>query len=438
MIRNLALLVFLLVPTITHAQLDSQFTFNGQNAEVLKAEKKITVVTQETVQVPSTCSRQVPNGQIEVCRNETRYRQSCSWIPASERCWNDTDRICRSVPRTRQECSTSPGRQVCTDRPSRTVCTERPTRHVCTTRPDGRQHCTTVGGGQHCTQVGGGRDCRTVPGERHCRTVTYTDQECDNVTRRRCETVPGRNECTSVPYSERVCGMETQYRTETYACTKPETRTHSTEKVVRAETNVQILTNGLVEEFPVSVSLKEKSQEHSAFSVETKLLKEPKVFVVLKKQDAKVSASTEKEILVKGSVVLEILSQEMLPISFPVSVVSASITEATKKLVIVFEGAVSAQGAVDLQITHNTFLSAKKTIAELKAEYPSKQVELGEMDGKAALSIDLTDAIKNELKKKNMKLKLSLTSALNLQGELMNTTKPETSKLYDGTFVELK
>lgn len=437
MIRNLALLVFLLVPTITHAQLDSQFTFNGQNSEVLTASKKITVVTQETVQVPSTCSRQVPAGQVEVCRNETRYRQSCTWVPSSERCWNDTDRICRSVPRTRQECSTSPGRQVCTDRPSRTVCTERPTRQVCTTRPDGRQHCTTVGGGQHCTQVGGGRDCRTEPGERHCRTVTYMDQECDNVTRRRCETVPGRNDCTSVPYSERVCGMETQYRTETYACTKPEVRTHSTEKVVKAETSVQILTNGLVEEFPVSVSLKEKSQDHTAFSIETKLLKEPKVFVVLKKQEAKVTAS-EKEIQVKGSVVLEVLSQEMLPISFPASVASATITEATKKLVIIFDGALSAQGSVDLEISHNTILTSRKVIAEMKAEYPSAKVELGVVDNKAALSIDLTDAIKNELKKKNMKLKLSLTSALNLQGELMNTTKPETSKLFEGTFVELK
>jgi hypothetical protein len=214
--------------------------------------------------------------------------------------------------------------------------------------------------------------------------------------------------------------------------------THSTDKVVKAETNVQILTNGLVEEIPMSVSLKEKSQEHTAFSVETKLLKEPKVFVVLKKQEAKVAAATDKEIQVKGSVVLEILTKEMLPISFPASVINASITEATKKLVIVFEGPLSAQGAVDLEITHNTLFTAKKTIVQLKADYPSKQVELGVVENKAALSIDLTDAIKNEFKKKNMKLKLSLSAQLNLQGTLMNTTLPDTSKLFEGSFVELK
>lgn len=438
MIRNIALFCLLLLPTMTYAQLDSQFTFNGQNAEVLKAEKKIVVVTPEQVEVPDTCSRQVPNGQARVCHDETRYRQECSWIPASERCWNDQERVCRTVTRYRQECSGSPSHEVCTDRPSRTVCTERPTREVCTTTPSGRQHCTTVGGGQSCHETGGGRDCRTVPGNRTCRDVPYSDQDCDYVTRRRCETVPGRNDCRQIPYSEQVCGMETQYRTETYACTRTETVNRTTEKTVKSETNVQIITNGIVEEFPVAISVKEASQQFNAFSVEAKLLKEPKAFVVLQKKESKIASATAKEILVKNNVVLEILTQEMLPMSFPVAISSASIEEATSKLTIVFEGAISAQGSVDFAITHKAFLSSTKTLVEMKSDYPSEKIELGNVDNKAALSINIKDAIQRELKKKNMKLKFNLTSALNLQGEIMNATKPQTSRLYEGTFVELK
>src|SRR5690606_22257645 len=97
MIRNIALLFLLLLPTLAMAQLDSEFVFNGQNAEVLVAEKPVTIVTPETVEVPSTCSRQVPNGQREVCRNETRYRQECSWVPASTQCSNYQERVCRPV-----------------------------------------------------------------------------------------------------------------------------------------------------------------------------------------------------------------------------------------------------------------------------------------------------------------------------------------------------
>lgn len=438
MIRNIALFCLLLLPTMTYAQLDSQFTFSGQNAEVLKAEKKITVVTPEQVQVPDTCSRQVPNGQVRVCRDETRYRQECSWIPSSERCWNDTDRVCRTVTRYRQECSGSSSREVCTDRPSRTVCTERPTREVCRTRPDGQQSCTTVGGGQHCTEVGGGRSCHTVPGDRTCRDVPYSDQDCDNVTRRRCETVPGRNDCRQVPYSEEVCGMETQYRTETYACTRTETVNRTTAKTIKSETNVHIITNGIVEEFPVAISVKESSAQFNAFSVEAKLLKEPKAFVVLQKKEAKIVSNTATEIVLKNTVTLEILSQEMLPMSFPVAIAKASIEEAASKLTIVFDGAISAQGSVDFAITHKAFLSSTKTLVEMKADFPSDKIELGVVDNKAALSIDIKDAIKRELKKKNMKLKFNLTSALNLQGEIMNATKPQTSRLYEGTFVELK
>src|SRR5690606_27679721 len=98
--------------------------------------------------------------------------------------------------------------------------------------------------------------------------------------RRRCETVPGRNDCRSIPYSVPVCRMETQYASESYSCTKPQVITHVSEKTIKAETEVQILTNGLVEEFPMFVPIKEKASDYSAYEMNVKLLKEPQVFVV--------------------------------------------------------------------------------------------------------------------------------------------------------------
>lgn len=438
MVRNIALFVFLLLPALTtHAQLDSQFTFNGQNAETLKAQKEISIVTKVPREVPDTCTRQIPI-QERVCRDVTRYRQSCRTIPSSQECRMENERVCRNVTRYREECQNGPSRQECHSTPSRTVCTERPTREVCTTTPSGRQHCTTVGGGTQCTEVGGGTSCNSVPGERICRNVSYTDQDCDNVPRQRCETIPSRQQCDQIPYSENVCGMETTgYRSESYACTRTEYETIVTKKAVKAETQVRINTNGLVEEFPVSVSIIPSNEAHSAFTIAVKLGKEPSVFVVLNRKDVKVASSTDKEVVVKGTVNLEILSKEMLPISLPSAIASATIEKATSKLMIVVNGPISAQGSVDLQITRKPMLGGKKTVAELKAEYPSEKIELGVVGDKAALSINLKGVLKSEAKKK-MKMKLTLTSALNLQGELMNVTKPELSKLFQEIPVQLK
>jgi hypothetical protein len=438
MIRNFALFIFLLLSftEITHAELESQFNFIGQNSEVLKAEKKVSLSVPQTIQVPSTCTRSVPDGEVEVCANETRYRQECSWVPSSQRCWNERDRVCRSIPRTRQECTSSPGQTVCTNRPSRQVCTERPTREVCTTRPDGRQHCTTVGGGTHCTTVGGGQDCRQVPGQTQCRTVTYNDVQCDDIVRNRCETVPGRNECRNIPYQERVCRTETQYRSETYACTRPQTTTVIVEKTIKAETQVQILTNGLAEEFPVRVALKDASSDFSAFNLEVKLLKEPKLFVLMKKKKVSVVA-TENLIEVKGELQLEVVSLDGLSPKFPEAIARAFVSQASKKLIVSFEGPLPAVGEVDLLIFHNTYFSPYKTIAELKSPYPKIGIGPGVLEGKAALSIDLKDALKDEFRKKNMRLRLSLSAPSVIEGEILNQARPSLVKTLDEIFVDL-
>lgn len=438
MAKNLARVFFfiLLCPFIANAQLESRFLFNGQNAEVLSAEKNIVVVTPKVVDVPSTCSRQVFDRYEEVCRNETRYDRQCRWIPPSQNCYNEPYRSCRPVTRTRQECSTGPSRQVCTDVPSRQVCTDRPSRRVCTTRPDGRQVCSDVGGGRSCTQVGGGRSCNTVPGERTCRMVTYTDQECSTQYRNRCDTIPGRDECHDVPYSVPVCEDVARYRTEYYSCIKQETIEEKFPKVLRNTVQVEINTNGLVEEVPFLVSVKESSREFKNFSVDVKLEKEPELIVFMKNKSVKKVSETEKEIVLETRVSLEVVARDMLPIEFPVKVLSAEIKG--KKLTLTFDGSASAFGSFGVLITHKAFLSSTKTIVDLQGDFPSEVAQVGEVGNKLALQVDLTNGVKREFKAKNMKLRLKLSSEANVSGEILNSKKPEFSKSYQDVPVVLK
>lgn len=208
---------------------------------------------------------------------------------------------------------------------------------------------------------------------------------------------------------------------------------------LKATTNVQILTNGLVEEFPVLVSIKPTNDLYSSFILEAKLLKQPKLIVVVKKNNIKIVNSSSPSVLqLEGTLVLEVMTNEMFPVSFPTEVSSAMIEQDAQKMTIVFEGGISAQGSVDLIVTHKAFLARAKTIVELKQDYPSKTIELGQVQNKAALSIDLKEIEVGELKKKNMKMNLTLSSSANLQGTVLNDTKPATTKLYEGIFVELK
>lgn len=436
MIRKFALTFLFLVPSFSYAQIDSQLNFNGQNSEVLKGEKQIVVITPEYVQVPSTCYRQVATGQVQVCRDETRYREECSWVPSSESCRTEYNQVCNSVPRSREVCSGGGSRQECSSIPTSTVCYDRPTNEVCTTLPDGSPHCTTVGGGQHCQEVGGGQHCTTVYDSPTCHYETSYEQECTSVPENRCETIPGRNECSSIPYSENVCGMETQYRTESYACTETVTVNREEKKLLKAETTVEINTNGLVDEFQAMVSIKERSAQFKDFTVDVKLLKEPKLFVILKKKEVKLASATKTEVVVKANLVLEVMTLEMLPISLPQDFSSAIFTESTKKLTLVASGKLAAKGSVDLSLSKKE-LFGRKTVAELKGTYPAKVIEVGVVEGKPALSIDLKAVIKGK-PKKSMKLKLVLEAEMDIQGSILNATKPQLKKEFPAINVIMK
>jgi hypothetical protein len=438
MLSHFILFLCLLTPALTSAQVESRFNFTGQNADVLKVEKEIKIYTPETVEIPSTCTRQVPAGQREVCYDETRYRQECSWIPSYQNCWNDTDRVCRTLPMTRQECVAGPNRRVCTERPSRRVCTDREIREVCRTTANGRRHCQSVPHGEsRCTEVGGGTVCNEVPGQRICRMVNYYDSVCDNVIRRRCETVPGRNECRSIPYSIPVCQMETINRTESYACTRTEVVNRVTKKTLKIETDIQLITNGLVDEFSLNIIARETNPQYSAFTLEASLVEEPNVFVVLRKKTIKVIKNAEAEIQAQGNIVLEILTREMLQLSFPTAVREAVLSDKNKNLLVTFDGNISSLGTVEVKLTHNPFLSGTKTIADLREEYPSPQVELVMDRARPALRIDLSSEVEREFKK-NMKLKVVLETKLDLKGELLNSVRPQTFKKFEEISVQLK
>ncbi len=438
MIRNIALFLALFVPSLTNAQVTAQFNFNGQNAEILKTEKKIALLKSEIIQVPSTCYRQVPAGQREVCRNETRYRQECSWIPSSQNCWNDNERVCRSVPRTRQECSHGPSQTVCTERPSRRVCTDRPVGEVCRTTRDGRRHCERPQQGPgHCTEVGGGRVCQQVPGPRYCRMVTYHETECTNVPRYRCETIPGRNQCRDVPYSAPVCNMETQYDSQAYSCMKSETVTRTIYKTLILESEVEVTTNGLVDEFSALISASEKDNQYANFSLSVSLVKEPQVYVVLKNKELQIVSQSNEEIHLRAKVSFEVLNQNQLPSSLPASVSKATAFKDSKMLKILFDGNLSNQGSINLKLTHKAFLTGTKTIADMRLDYPSDKVFISRDDQKLSMNINLNEGLKRDIKS-HMKMDFSIEAKNSLEGKILNSVKPQTTKHFNGVSVELK
>lgn len=405
------------------AQIESVVNFRGQNAESIQINQSVDVTRSVPYQVPDTCYNQIPYQSYE-CRNETRYRQDCQWIPESQRCWTENERVCRNVIRTRQECQNGPSREVCHNVPGREVCVERPTRQVCHTNSQGRQSCTTVGGGRSCHMTPGSRECNTVPGERVCRNVSYNDQVCDNVPRRQCERVPGRNACQSIPYAQEVCGYETRYRAEPYACQRTEYRDVTTPKRLSGEIQVHFITNGLVEEFPLQVSVKASNSKFERFETSIRLIKEPKVLVILKKKVVE-HQENENEISVNGEIVIEVVEARMIGPVFPKGLKDLAFNEEKSVLSMAIDGGISAQGSLQALMKSQPKWGKAKTVAELKAKYPSERAKI---TGNV-LELNLAGIMEHKLAKKN-ELTLKLSAPLSISGELLNSLKPELSRDY--------
>jgi hypothetical protein len=259
--------------------------------------------------------------------------------------------------------------------------------------------------------------------------VSYTDQDCDDVPRRRCETIPAHNECRDIPYSEQVCGNETRYRQEGYACMRTEYRDVTTAKKITGEVQIHFQTNGLVEEFPIQMSIAAPDAKFETFATTLKLLKEPKVLVFLKKKEV-TAKETDKEINIQGNIVIEILDANMVTPVFPTNLKDAAFNESNSVLSLAIEGSVSAMGSVEALITSNPKIGRNKTVAEIKATYPSDRALIVGSN----LNLNLKGLMQNSLAKKNQ-ISLKLTAPLNVSGELMNTKRPVIERAYN---VELK
>jgi hypothetical protein len=409
------------------AQVESVLTFRGQNGDEVNVSKSVDVTRPAPYKIPATCYNQVPYQSYE-CQNVTRHRQECQWIPSSQRCWSENERICRNVTRTREECHQGPSRQVCTQIPVRRVCTQIPVRQVCRTDNNGRQHCQTVGGGQNCQTVGGGQTCSTVPGERMCRLVSYVDQECQNIPRQRCENVPGRNACRDIPYSENVCGYETRYRAEPYACQRTEYRDETKAKQLNVAIQVQFITNGLVEEFPLEIKVLASNNRFEDFNLSMNLLKEPEVLVLIKKKSLNATESMGV-INIEGEVIIEILDNKMVGSIFPTKFTGGKFNKETNLLKLPFEGSISGIGSVEAQIVADPLMGPMHTVVNLKAEYPSSRVNLE----KNSLILNLSGLLKGKVSKNN-EVSLKIISPNNLQGDLLNIKKPVLERSYQFSF----
>ncbi len=253
--KKLFLLLFMCCVVFgANAESSKTINFDGQNADSFELDLVKQVLRYRTEEYDDTCTRQVPDGTRNVCRDVTRYRRQCHEQPGRNDCRTVYDQVCRNETRYRRQCTNGPSRQQCSTSPSRQVCSNGPARRECRTVPqqvcrtvNGQRQCTTSGTRQQCRNVPGPRTCRTEPGQRTCRTVQgpqtcrdvpYTDRVCANVPRQSCTWIPSRQVCNDVPYQDRVCSDEVVYRTETYACTRTREVPYQADRENKADVQV--------------------------------------------------------------------------------------------------------------------------------------------------------------------------------------------------------
>ncbi len=405
------------------AQLESVIQFAGQNGEVVKLNQTVLVTRSVPYQAPATCQRQVPYQSYE-CRNETRYRQECRWIPASQNCWTENERVCRPVTRYRQECHQGPPQQVCHEIPPREICEQKPPQQVCHTDPRGQRVCRSAPSGRICHRTGGGRQCDTRPGQPICRNVSYTDQECSDYPRQQCQQIPGRNQCDNVPYQEQVCGNQTRYRNEPYACTETQYRDQVFSKTIRGDIDVRFITNGVVEEIPLLVKVEPLSAKYDNFSLSAKLLSAPRSFVVIKNKNV-TATEMEKEIVISGELVIEIFEPQMVEPKFPESFSGAQYSNDDDVLKMKINGSLPTNVILELVVITKPKRGNGQKIVQLKTSYPSSNISI--RDG--MMNFHLAGFVGGKVLKRN-EVSLKMTSAINLEGEVLNVERAPLFKDY--------
>ncbi len=163
-----------------------------------------------------------------------------------------------------------------------------------------------------------------------------------------------------------------------------------------------------------------------SFKMTTVLKKEPKVFVAAQRRKIEVVEENETEILLKGSVTFETVEAEQIMPSFPTNFKEAVISKESQMVSIEMEGAISAFGALEAELIHTPLIGQDRKLATLKAEYPSEKVKI---NGNK-IEINLKGLIEGELEKR-MVINLKLGAKLNINGEILNSKKPEGEKSYN-------
>ena len=316
---------------LVRANTPTEVVYRGTQAiETVNLQDVVEIPRYEDREVPSTCTRTVPDGTRRVC--ETHNRRECGPATTREVCgyedrWScspTTRRECTEVggrectPVSRRECRQVGGRD-CTPVSRRecspeTVC-ENVSDEVCRTDRDGNRVCTPITRRECRTE----NNCRDVWDE-VCRDTTETvcedvwDEVCRDTTETVCRDVEDQNcsstsewvchnevdqDCWDVP--EETCRDVPQTREEEYACTRTERVEVGRDLVKKVEAQVQIEMGGL------PVGLNEKVEER--FLVELKgeqvilrQTKESRLFVFAIQKDLKSENPEPKVTRITGKI----------------------------------------------------------------------------------------------------------------------------------------
>lgn len=160
----------------------NQITIDGQKAQYkTQTTAEVTHTEYRQEEQDSTCSRQIPIGSHQECR-QVGGGQSCYDVGGGE------------------ECHDEGGGEECEE-------------------VGGGQECHEVGGGQSCGETPSGRQCFDLPGHQECGLVPGHRECYQTPSHRVCSQLPGHEVCTSNP-SHEECNTVTDYKTEYYSCTE--------------------------------------------------------------------------------------------------------------------------------------------------------------------------------------------------------------------------
>ena len=359
----------------------------------------------------ATCTRQVPY-EVYECNDVTRYRTECNTIPGRNNCRTVYDNVCRNVQRQRQECSNGPSRRVCSTTPARRSCHTRPARERCR-MVNGERRCTTIPSAETCNTIPSRETCRNVAGARSCRMVSYTDRECDRVSRQQCDWIPERRVCDDIPYQEEVCGDVTHYRSEDYACQEPYQVPYEA-IIAKYNTNTKIQFMGASDqdiEFKITLDDSGKS----VISLFNEAPNTDLVFVKTKTED--INQTTEIEVDREQTYVLDLKRRDDFIESTKNSFSKISLRKSSNTLGFTIDKKINLN-SFQLQFT---VLRRSKVIVSKLLDANDSRLNMTEINGSQGVIVKLSDFINSNIRRVKYSVKLVLIPKK--VGDILNTSE---------------